>query len=569
MIAPDPAPEQRPRNTAGILAACRLRQLQNAVDQQLKTAPWRTLAVMSLLALIWGALFIILRFVLAQMRQSWGLIGVVANRSLIVQFFVVLAVMLTFSNAILTFTSLYGRDEAGHLLSMPVRARHVVAVKWLEGIFLSSWSFFLLGVPLMFAIAATSEVGWQYYPLFLAHFVAFVIMPACVGLLAGWAVAMYAPRRGANLIVGVIVIGVLLLILAMLQLGGREMSSDLLLQRLFEYTSIFQQPYLPSTWTAKGITSAMSDNIGASLFYLVVVLGNALFLSWVTVNVLGGSWPRAFSRAQLGRYRATIRNGWFTTALTKALFWYLPERFRHVVRKDLRGFARDPKQWSQMLIMLGLLVIYVLNLKRLPVDVGSSVTKAMVTFLNLATVSLILATFTSRFVYPLLSLESQQLWLLELLPVGRASQLVVKFLFALTITALSGCGVMALGVRMLELPFAWSAVNLLICFGICLGLSGLSVGIGARFPVLGSRNPARIAAGFGGTINLVLSVVFVCGCLAAAGFLSVRELGQDYELPESLSPLGWTAFGSLFLGQVLLTLGVMLIGIQHFRRLEH
>ncbi len=56
------------------------------------------------------------------MRQvgRWELVAVVANQHIFVHFFLVLAVMLAFSNAILAFGSLFGRGEAGCLLALPI-----------------------------------------------------------------------------------------------------------------------------------------------------------------------------------------------------------------------------------------------------------------------------------------------------------------------------------------------------------------------------------------------------------------------------------------------------------------
>ena len=44
---------------------------------------------------------------------------------------------------------------------------------------------------------------------------------------------------------------------------------------------------------------------------------------------------------------------------------------------------------------------------------------------------------------------------------------------------------------------------------LCLGLSGIAVGLGARLPNLREQSPSRIAAGFGGTLNLVVSTLYI------------------------------------------------------------
>ena len=50
---------------------------------------------------------------------------------------------------------------------------------------------------------------------------------------------------------------------------------------------------------------------------------------------------------------------------------------------------------------------------------------------------------------------------------------------------------------------------------LCLGLSGISVGLGARLPNLRETDPSKIAAGFGGTLNLLVSLVFIFAIVTA------------------------------------------------------
>lgn len=551
-----------------LLMGSRALQLRNLIDQQLRDAPWRSLSVIALLVLIWTSLYVLLNHVIGHVR-TWGLVGVVADQYVFVHFFLVLAIMLVFSNGILTFGNLFGRDEAQFLLSLPVHARAVVLVKWVEGMFLSSWSFLLLGVPLMLAVAANTTVEWYYYPLFLAHFLGFIAIPACLGVLAAWAVAMWAPRRPLAMLIS---LGVLILLGIMYWLSGISQSaveSDEWIRNVFRQIGVVKQPILPSTWTAKGIVAAMNQRVDESLFYLLVVLGNASFLSWLTINLIGHTWPEAHSRAQNGRAHAIIRYPWFTTGLCWLMFFYLPPLLRRIMLKDLKAFVRDARQWSQMLIMFGLLVVYVLNLSRLPVDLNNPSMKGLIAFLNLTTVSLILATFTSRFVYPLLSLESQQLWLLEMLPIRRTTILLVKFLFALTVSLLSAGGVMLLAVYVLALPPVWARLNMAVCLAVCIGLSGLAIGLGARFPVLGDRNPARIASGFGGTVNLVCSMLFVGLEMSGVAFLGARMFQQD---PGGVAFAFTPEMDRVYFGLLLLAFasagGALFVGARKLERLE-
>jgi hypothetical protein len=112
------------------LARFRGVQLRNLLDQQLREAPLRALAVLVLMVIIWAGLYEVLTLVLRQISR-WELVAVVANQHVFIHFFLVLAVMLAFSNAILAFGSLFGRDEAEYLLTLPVPARPAVCLKWI------------------------------------------------------------------------------------------------------------------------------------------------------------------------------------------------------------------------------------------------------------------------------------------------------------------------------------------------------------------------------------------------------------------------------------------------------
>jgi ABC-2 type transport system permease protein len=550
-----------------VLARYRAVQLRNALDQHLREAPLRTFVVLVLLVTIWVALYWVLREVLRQIGR-YELIALVAKQQIFVHLFLVLAVMLAFSNAILAFGSLFGRDEPGHLLGLPTPARHAVALKWLEGLVLSSWSFILLGVPLMLAVAWNSDVRWYYYPLFVGHFLGFVVIPSTLGVLVAWAVAMWAPRRPLTVALwcGGLLVGVAGIWLW--NVLRHASASEEWLRAFYRQLSLVQQPLLPSTWTAKGIFGAMEQRPLLSLEYLGAVLADGLFLSWLTVNLVGRTWTDAFSRAQQGRAGSPIREGWVTSAVCFALFPYLPAQLKTMMLKDLRSFARDPTQWTQMVIMMGLLVIYSLNLKRLPADMGSPGTRAIVAFLNLTTVGLILATFTGRFIFPMLSLETQQLWLVGLLPTRRLNVLLVKFAFSLTVTGLSALLVMGLAIQALELPSEWARLQLVVCLAICIGLSGLSVGLGARFPVRGQRNPARIASGFGGTLNLIASMLFVAIEVLGVAYAGLLRFSGHWQELEETHVSAAMLPGLLLCGIVVAVISLW-AGARHFERLEY
>src|SRR3989304_2673694 len=133
----------------------------------------------------------------------------------------------------------------------------------------------------------------------------------------------------------------------------------------------------------------------------------------------------------------------------------------------------------------------------------------MVSFLNLAVVGLILSTFTTRFIYPMISLEGHCFWILGLLPIKRDTILWSKFYFASLGSWIPCALLILLSDMMLHVPPMVIGVHQLTCVLLCLGLASIAVGFGAMLPDFRETSPSKIAAGFGGTLNLVLSALYI------------------------------------------------------------
>jgi ABC-2 type transport system permease protein len=180
-----------------------------------------------------------------------------------------------------------------------------------------------------------------------------------------------------------------------------------------------------------------------------------------------------------------------------------------LIFKDIRTFRRDPVQWSQFLIFFGLLALYFFNIRRMSYDLNSVYWRNLVSFLNLTVTALILSTFTTRFIFPMISLEGRKFWILGLLPLHREHVLWGKFAFAASGALIASELLVVLSDVMLRLDWSMILLHTITVLILCMGLAGISVGLGARLPNLSEDDPSKIAAGFGGTLNLVVSMFFI------------------------------------------------------------
>ncbi|MEC9350469.1 MAG: hypothetical protein VX387_12140, partial [Planctomycetota bacterium] len=130
-------------------------------------------------------------------------------------------------------------------------------------------------------------------------------------------------------------------------------------------------------------------------------------------------------------------------------------------------------------------------------------------FANQVAVCMIISSFTSRFIYPLLSLEGRAFWVIGLAPIPRRRLMTQKGAFAMAIILPLGLLTITISNLALRSPpeFFLSAVYTMILATLCL--TSLSTGLGAAYPSFDESNPARIAVGLGGTLNFFASALTI------------------------------------------------------------
>jgi len=555
----------------------RIRLVRNTVRVLISGSLLRMLMILICSAVFWIVLF-------GMFFEGFMFVGMYVDlKNAIIEhlfgmFFLSLLIMLFVSTGIIVYAGLFQSREAAFLLTTPAATDRIFAYKFAEAVAFSSWGFLLLVSPMMVAFGITVSATWSYYASFFIFLLAFVMIPGSLGAVAAIGVANYFPRRQKTvLIMGTsgILLATGFLIAQVVTTPGSALSTDWL-GGLLGRLSFSQHPLLPSRWMSAGLLAAARNQWADSLFYLMVLTGHAGLFYLVAAVFARDLYRQGYSRVQGGRSSRRRSALYGIDAAFHRVFFFIPRPVRLLILKDLRTFRRDPAQWSQFLIFFGLLAFYFLNIRRLSYDVQSPYWRNLVSFLNLAVTALILSTFTSRFIFPLLSLEGRNFWVLGLLPLKREAILWGKFAFASGISLVATEILVVFSDLMLRMSTGMIALHLGMVAVLCLGLSGISVGLGARFPNLKETDPSKIAAGFGGTLNLLVSLVFIAAIVTALALpCHLYFAGQDaselrtFVLSEERFRF-WMAVAigvSLVIGAIGTFLPLR-IGIKAFQRME-
>jgi ABC-2 type transport system permease protein len=503
-------------NAARGLRYLRYRLTRNHVRALLSVSSLRLIMICATSGLFWTGLFVLF-------FEGFQFVGsFIHSTSEIVEylfgtFYFGLLILLLFSTGIILYSTMFHSQETAFLLTTPAPADRVFAHKFLEAMAFSSWGFLLLGSPMLAAYGISSQAPFSYYAIALGYLFAFVLIPGSLGAIAANLVANYLPRRAKWLFAGAVLLMVVwfaVLAIRMVTTPGEAFSRDWL-DSVLDRLGFSQHPLLPSRWISRGLVSAARGDWRDGLYYLAMTAAHGLLFYLAAAVLARDLYRRGYSRVQGGRSHRRRHGLYWFDGLFHKVFGFILRPVRLLILKDLRTFRRDPAQWSQFFIFFGLLAFYFLNIRRLGHDVASPYWRNMLSFLNLAVTALILSTFTTRFIFPMMSLEGRNLWILGLLPLERSSILWGKFAFSAGISLIATEILVVLSDLMLRLSGLMVALHVGTVAVLCLGLSGISVGLGAKLPNLREDDPSKIAAGFGGTLNLLASLLFIFLIVAA------------------------------------------------------
>jgi ABC-2 type transport system permease protein len=184
---------------------------------------------------------------------------------------------------------------------------------------------------------------------------------------------------------------------------------------------------------------------------------------------------------------------------------------RELVLKEVRLFFRDTTQWSQLILLAVLVVVYVINIKLLPVR-GEGVTffvTNLIPFLNLVLAGFVLASIAARFIFPGISLEGRTMWLLRSSPLPMRELLWSKFwVGTIPLLVMAVSLVTVTGVLMHVTEFIM-LVSIFTITMMTFGIAGLAVGFGTMYPRFETENAAQIPTSFGGLLFMMASIVMI------------------------------------------------------------
>src|SRR5215210_715909 len=443
--------------------------------------------------------------------------------------------ILLLSNVITALSSFFLARDLDLLVGAPVDWLKLYGAKLLETGVNSSWMVVLLAVPMFAAFGSAYHGGWLFPLLVIGVFVPFLVVPAVIGsALTLILVNVFPARRTRDIlsVIAVLTAGGIVLLFRLVR--PERLARPEGFRSLVEFVTVLRtptSPFLPSEWVQRAVLSWLQERPSLLPVYLLWTTAAAAFVLGALLH--RKLYPIGFSKAQESGERWA--RGSMMGRFGHTIFSPLGILRRELILKELRLFFRDTTQWSQLILLGVLVIVYVFNIKYLPLR-GEGVTfflRNVIPFLNLVLAGFVLASIAARFIFPSVSLEGRTLWLLRSSPMPVKELLWAKFWVGTTPLLVLALGIVFVTDWLLQVSTFMFAVSVMTMSMMTLALCGMALGFGTLFPQFETENAAQIPTSFGGLMFMMASVGLIAGVVvleARPVRVSIGEALRDSDL---------------------------------------
>jgi ABC-2 type transport system permease protein len=545
----------------------RFAQMRNRLKHRDRRLYLKTLIMGFFCAIFWAAIFIVFYRVLAYFKGI-DIVGSFLAAKLLSMALLSFFSILIFSNIITALSVFFMSEELQLVTATPYDADELYLSKLAETVINSSWMVVLFSLPVFLSYGIIFRQGAAYYCMALLTLIPLFVIAGTLGTAVALGLVKSFPARRLKDIFFLLALFLFLGLYSMFRFMKPErlVDPDIFIT-VIDYLSVLKapaSPFLPSQWVTDVLSVFLFQNQGDDpAFSFACLWSTALafvvMLGWCFRRIFFGAWSKA-QEAKSIRAKRWI----FFNRLLNAVLSQLTPPLRAIVDKDIRSFLRDTAQWSQLFILLAIIVIYLYNFSVLPLAKSPIPTRQLqniLAFLNLGLAGFVITAVAVRFAFPAISLEGESFWIIKSSPVGLRGLILCKFwlncvLLSVLAEVLIICSNILLEIDRFMM-FISAGTILLMTFSI----TSLGIGIGAAFPRFRYENIAQIPTGFGGLVFMMLAMIY-CILIVIVEALPLEMYLTAAAAGKSLRPVQWIISAGCLVFNCLLSIAACIIPIK-------
>ena len=472
--------------------------------------------------LVVGIFMFVFLFKAFRFFQSFDLVGEILIGKLLALIFFIFFMFLVLSNINGVIKWFLTNEDLPFLLTNPVSTSTIFFTRSIEALLESSWAFLFFSIPVLLAYYTAL---FKFKPAFLLSIL--LLLPyALIPYGIAFMVVLILTRFLSPKVIKRAFSFLFVLLSAALIITFRAMEIEKLARPesfayvydYMRYLSIPAHPLLPTHLFIEAVVFLAKGGTANIVIDLGLFLSSAAALVTVAYWISEAFYLRSYTNALVSS--RTVKSD-----LMGRLLRFIPPGARFLVLKEVKNLKRDPKEWSQALLIFALIFVYVYNFKSFPRDRTALPTvflESLLSFLNMGLLTFVIGAISVRFVYPSFQLEGRPFWLVLTSPVDvrdvyyrkLAFYVVLSLAFALTLNCLSNHYI-ASPSFLYYLSFGYVVLVALICPVIAFYF-------GTKYMNL--REPPNPYGGLGGILTMLAIFSFTLLTLLVLGWSSYTIL---------------------------------------------
>jgi ABC-2 type transport system permease protein len=322
------------------------------------------------------------------------------SEKILTMVFLTMFMMLILSALIATLNIFFLSRDLHLLLSSPMRSRTIFAWKTVEVGISSALMAVFFSMPVLFSYSYYFAPGiWDIAAIILV-FLLYIICGVLIGIIIGMIIpAFFSVKKLQPMLSLVAIIFISTIVIFLRLLRPERFGNPDIIDNLLEYMgglNVKMFDYFPFAWISKALKyTAANDSLGywkAVGAFLIIIL----LLAGFTWFLQKKYYLRLFDKLNKGS-RAGYRSRW-----KKPLF--LAWDYSTLWKKEIKTFIRTPAQWSQLLVIGAIIIVFILNLEGIPLP--HPAIKNFIAYLNLGMAAFIVAGLNSRFTFTSIPMEN-------------------------------------------------------------------------------------------------------------------------------------------------------------------
>ena len=464
--------------------------------------------------LFWLVLFFLFYRVLSYF-SSQEIIGDILARHLLAMVLLIFFSLLIFSHIITALSNLYLSQDLELCHSLPATLTEIFLSRCFFTVIDSSWMLLVFGLPVMMAYGFVYHAGPDYYLSLIYVSFPLIIIAASLGIMVIMVLVRFFPaQRTRDIIMFLSVILIVILYLLFRFLRPERLVNPDTFVSIAEYLSALKapdSPYLPSHWATDLLWTKLTRYTGSQILNHLLLWSTAFAMVVIDIWMAGLIYFSGFSKAQEAKRRSRTGRR-ILEKIVSVITRPLGPDTTSLIAKDVRTFFRDNSQWSQLLLLGALVVVYLYNFSVLPLErspIKSIYLQNALSFLNIGLAGFVISALSVRFIFPAVSSEGRAFWIILSSPLSLRRFLWSKyFAYLFPMLILAEMLIIYTNYLLKVTPFMM-ALSIVTIFFLVLGIVALGVGLGAVYPNFGHENIAQVATGFGGLVYMIISSVFI------------------------------------------------------------